>query len=115
MWVVALGYGWWPYQTSMLQDHAWQSVSWLLPLGQQLVGRVNSSVQVQCVVAFKTYSVELLSSETLVCVSVSSCTYGDLLTTSQAEVPLEWIHAFYWEMGPFIPPFAILKLKVETF
>ena len=20
---------------------------------------------------------------------------------SQAEVPLEWIHAFYWEMGPF--------------
>ena len=21
---------------------------------------------------------------------------------SQAEVPLEWIHAFYWEMGSFI-------------
>ena len=36
------------------------------------VGGVNSSVQVQCVVAFKTYSVELLSSETLVCVLVSS-------------------------------------------
>ena len=34
---------------------------------------------------------------------------------SQAEVPLEWIHVFYWEMGPFIPPFAILKLKVERF
>ena len=33
------------------------------------VGRVDSSVSVQCVVAFKTYSVELLSFETLVCVS----------------------------------------------
>ena len=33
---------------------------------------VNSLVQVQCVVAFKTYSVELLSSETLVCVLVGS-------------------------------------------
>ena len=36
------------------------------------VGRVDSSVQVQCVVAFKTYSVKLLSSETLLCVLVSS-------------------------------------------
>ena len=36
------------------------------------VGEVDSSVQVQCVVAFKTYSVELLSSETLVCMLVSS-------------------------------------------
>ena len=36
------------------------------------VGRVDLSVQVQCVVAFKTYSVELLSSETLVCVLVGS-------------------------------------------
>ena len=35
------------------------------------VGRVDSLVQVQCVVAFKTYSVELLSSETLACVLVS--------------------------------------------
>ena len=35
------------------------------------------------------------------------------LTMSQAEVPLEWLHAFYWEMGLFIPPFAILKPKVE--
>ena len=41
--------------------------------------------------------------------------YGDSLTMSQAEVPLEWIHAFYWELGPFIPPFAILKLKVKRF
>ena len=41
--------------------------------------------------------------------------YGDSSTTSQAEVPLEWIHAFYWEMGPFTPPFPILKLKVERF
>ena len=41
--------------------------------------------------------------------------YGDSLTTSQTEVPLEQIHVFYWEMGPFIPPFAILKLKVERF
>ena len=37
-----------------------------------LVSRVNLLVQVQCAVAFKTYSVELLSSETLVCVLVSS-------------------------------------------
>ena len=36
------------------------------------VGEVDLSVQVQCVVAFKTYSVELLSSETLVCVLVIS-------------------------------------------
>ena len=41
--------------------------------------------------------------------------YSDLSTTSQAELPLEWIHAFYWEMGLFTPPFAILKLKVERF
>ena len=27
--------------------------------------------------------------------------YDDLSPMSQAEVPLEWIHAFYWEMGPF--------------
>ena len=31
-----------------------------------VVGGVDLSVQVQCVVAFKTYSVKLLSSETLV-------------------------------------------------
>ena len=37
------------------------------------VSRVDSSVQAQCIVAFKTYSVELLSSETLVCVLVGSC------------------------------------------
>ena len=36
------------------------------------VSRVDSSVQVQCVVAFKTYSVELLSYETLVHVSQQS-------------------------------------------
>ena len=36
------------------------------------ISRVDSSVQAQCVVAFKTYSVELLPSETLVCVLVSS-------------------------------------------
>ena len=33
---------------------------------------------------------------------LSAVTYGDLLTTSQAEVPQERIHAFYWEMGPFM-------------
>ena len=32
---------------------------------------------------------------------LSAVAYGDSLTMSQAEVPLEWIHAFYWEMGPF--------------
>ena len=55
-----------------------------------------------------------LSSETLVwLLLVVAC--GDPSTTSQAEVPLEQIHAFYWEMGPFIPPVAILKPKVERF
>ena len=78
-----------------------------------VVGKVNSSVQVQCVFDFKTYSVELLSSETLVC--ILAVAYGDSLTMSQAEVPVEQIHAFYWEMGLFIPPFAILKPKVERF
>ena len=37
-----------------------------------VVNRVDSLVYAQCVVAFKTYSVELLSSETLVCVFVGS-------------------------------------------
>ena len=32
---------------------------------------------------------------------------------SQAEVPLEQIHAFYWEMGPFtVTPSAISTCKV---
>ena len=38
-----------------------------------MVGRVDSLVQVQCIVAFKTYPVELLSAETLVSVLVGSC------------------------------------------
>ena len=42
---------------------------------------------------------------------LSAVTYGDSLTTSQAEVPLEWIHAFYWEMGPFIPPLCYFKTE----
>ena len=37
------------------------------------VGRVNSLVQVQCSIASKTQSAELKSSETLVCVYISSC------------------------------------------
>ena len=41
-----------------------------------------------------------LSSETLVWLLLA-VTYGDSSTTSQAEVSLERIHAFYWEMGPF--------------
>ena len=42
-----------------------------IALGSAVCG-VDSLVQVQCVVAFKTYSVELLSSGTLVCVSRQS-------------------------------------------
>ena len=42
-----------------------------IALGSAVNG-VDSSVHVQCVVAFKTYSVKLLSSETLVCVFVGS-------------------------------------------
>ena len=38
-----------------------------------VVSEVDLSVQVWFVVAFETYSVKLLSSETLVCVLVSSC------------------------------------------
>ena len=34
-------------------------------------------------------------------VCLSAVAYGDSSTTSQAEVPPERIHAFYWEMGPF--------------
>ena len=33
-------------------------------------------------------------------------TYGDSSTTSQAEVLLERIYAFYWEMGPFTGTFT---------
>ena len=36
------------------------------------VNGVDSSVHAQCVVAFKSYTVKLLSSETLVCVFVGS-------------------------------------------
>ena len=36
------------------------------------VSRVNLLVQVQCIIAFKTQSAELKSSETLVCVLVGS-------------------------------------------
>ena len=41
-----------------------------------------------------------LSSETLVWL-LSAVAYSDSSTMSQAELPLEQIHAFYWEMGPF--------------
>ena len=55
-----------------------------------------------------------LSSETLVWLLLAvAC--GDSSAKSQVEVPLEQTHAFYWELGPFIAPFAILKLKVERF
>ena len=43
----------------------------VIALGLAVSG-VDLLVQVQCVVAFKTYSGELLSSETLVCVLVGS-------------------------------------------
>ena len=68
MWVVALGYSWWPYQTSCLTRPCLAECVLAIALGLAVSG-VNSLVQVQCVVAFKTYSVELLSSETLVHVS----------------------------------------------
>ena len=64
------------------------------------VDRVNSSVHVQCVITSR----PILSRPCLLrpwygCLSVVAC--GDSSTTSQAEVPLERIHAFYREMGPF--------------
>ena len=79
-----------------------------------VVDRVNSSVHMHCVIASR----PILSRPCLLrpwygC--LLAVTYGDSSTTSQAEVPLEWIHGFYWEKGPFIPPFAILKPKVERF
>ena len=102
MWSVALGYGWWPYQTSVLQDHAWQGVSWLLPLGQQSTELTHQSM----------HNVLLLSRPILLSyrllrpwfVCLLAVAYGDSSTMSQAEVPLEGIHAFYWEMGPFTDP-----------
>ena len=33
---------------------------------------------------------------------LSAVAYGESLTTSQAEVPLERMHVFYWEMGQFM-------------
>ena len=64
--------------------------------GQQ--GRLVGPVQ--CVVASR----PILSSYCLLrpwYVCLSAVAYGDSSTTSQAEVPLERIHVFYWEMGPF--------------
>ena len=99
MWLVALGYGWWPYQTSVLQDHAWQSVSWLLPLVWQSMESTHWSIHNVLLLSRPILPSYCLLKPWFVC--LSAVTYGDLLTMSQAEVPLEWIHAFYWEMGPF--------------
>ena len=65
------------------------------------VDGVDSSVHVQCVIASR----PILSRPCLLrpwygCLSV--VTYGGSSTMFQAEVPIELIHAFYWEMGPFI-------------
>ena len=49
-----------------------------------------------------------LSSETLVWLLLAVA-YSDSSTTSQAEVPLERIHAFYWEMGPFMTKSANMQ------
>ena len=64
------------------------------------VNGVDSSVHVQCVIASR----PILSRPYLLrpwygC--LSAVAYGDSSTMSQAEVPLEQIHVFYWEMGPF--------------
>ena len=82
-----------------LQDHAWQSVSWLLPLSQQ---STRLTCQSMCNVLLLSRPI-LLSYYLLrpwyVC--LLAVAYGDTSTMSQAEAPLEWIHAFYWEMGLF--------------
>ena len=61
---------------------------------------VNSSVHVQCVVVFKTYSVELLSSETLVCMFVSSHLWW--LIDYFSSWGTTWMDTcIYWDMGLF--------------
>ena len=65
-----------------------------------VINRVYLSFHELCVIAFKTNPVKTLSSETLVWL-LSAVAYSDSSTMSQAEVPLEWIHAFDWEMGLF--------------
>ena len=65
------------------------------------VSRVDSLVQMQCIIAFKTQSAELKSSETLVCVLVGSrlkwlVDHVSSWGTTRTDT------CFLWEMGPFI-------------
>ena len=68
-------------------------------LGQQLTKSSHHSMSYVPILSI------LLSSVTLVWL-LSVVAYGDSSTMSQAEGPLEQIHAFYWEMGPmsFLSP-----------
>ena len=88
-----------------------------LCLGTMLVGsvvnKVNLSVcYVLCAITFKTSSVKTLSYETLVWL-LSVVTWGDSLTMSQAEVPLERRHAIY---GKWVHSFAnpvVFKIIIQ--
>ena len=78
------------------------------------VGGVDSLVQVQCIIAFKTQSAELKSSETFVCVLVSShlrCLIDHVSSSGTTRTNT----CILSKMGLLIPPFAILKPKVERF
>ena len=84
-----------------------------IALGSAVSG-VDSSVQVQCSIASKTQSAELKSSETLVCVLVSGH-LKQLINYISSWGTTRMDRCILWEMGLFIPPFAILKPKVERF
>ena len=75
------------------------SVSWLLPLGQWLMESTRWSMCNVLLLSRPILSSYCLLRPWFVC--LLAVTYGDSLTTSQAVVPLERIHAFYWKMGPF--------------
>ena len=72
MWVVVIGYGWWQYQTSILQDHAWQSMSWGHATGA-VINEVNSSFHKRSAIAFKTKPVKTFVFWYLGVVVVSGC------------------------------------------
>ena len=109
MWVVLLGYG-----CNLTRPASYKTMPGRVHLGycswSQWVSGVDSSVQVQCSIASKAQSAELKSSETLVCVYIGGClmqlinhvsSWGTTITDT----------CILWEMGLFIPPFAILKTE----
>ena len=76
-------------------------------IGQQLTKLTHCSMSYILLLSRPVVSMPL-SFETLVWLLLVVA-YSDSLTMSQAEVPLEQIHTFYWEMVHSI----VMKLQVE--